>query len=160
MSVSRTPRRLAIAASLVGITVMLAGCDQFLPSPVAIKRDGGALTVVICTTMTANSVTVQERKGGAGAWTPLAETTEPFSIDPGTPIDLLATTSPVVTGEPRLRPGDDIEIAARGMSGGEEISIYALFTLGEDGLPDDVWTQDGGTVSQEPCEGISDRSGQ
>ena len=160
MMVPPTQRWLFMAASFVGLSVMLAGCDQFLPSPVAIKRDGEALMVVICTTMTANSVTVQERKGAAGAWTPLAETTEPMTIDPGAPIDLLAKTSAGVTGEPRLRAGDGIEIAARGMSGAEEISIYALFTLGQEGLPDDVWTQDGGTVSQEPCEGISDRSGQ
>lgn len=147
--------RMACAAATLAVTISLSGCqllEHTTGQPIAIKRDGSGISVVVCADLEARGVTMKEREY-PGAWETFWDFEKTLSLRTGDDISpSRAEEFGIAPGsEPQLTANHEIAVFVHGEEEPGWGEVTATFLIGADGLSETVWLHDDETVSSQPC---------
>ncbi len=133
----------------------LSACDPDMSQgPVALRRDGGDLSVAVCEDIEAKSVLIETWARGNG--TPsetVLDATGAANIRAGSvfttgiPIEGLTV---IDQNLPTIEPGDNFAVQIIS-TGSHTDDVNATFTAGQNGLSESLWLHPDGRETAEPC---------
>ena len=152
--VSRAKKGFLVVVVVIGVTILLAACDSNLAeSPIAIRREGANLVMVICTPTRVLSLEGTTRSSGVGQeWTTFLKASGPAQVGP----DSVLSSSGSVAGltastfqNPPLNAGDQIGIQVKADDSRRDLD--SGFVIGQEGLSRTRWLQTDGRETASPC---------
>ena len=143
----------AAVALTAAIAMCLAGCAIFrnpTDPNIAFRSVDGGLEVAVCRDLAMTKVWLEQRTGG-GEWEDVWKGNAPLELAKGESFTSALLPANIVFGEPRMEPGDELDILLSS-SDSKDLGISAETFIPAEGMPTDKWLMSDGTVRDEPCD--------
>jgi len=150
--VSRGPILMFLGAAMV---LALTACDRNMSQgPLSLKREGEDLVVAVCEDVEAKSVLVETWASGNGTPTStVLDASGEATLLSGSAFSTRASVAGLVVVDqnaPAMNPGDNFAVQILSTKAGAR-DINATFTVGDDGLSEDLWLHPDGRETVDAC---------